>query len=488
MCEVMKACMLSDAETRAVLMRTTSASSEESSQSTPDYTKNNLNVAHQDNLTQRIKRLKPQLPWSPSLRRIASMASFTASKQIKTAKTAKTNNVALYKSDKTIDNTDNSTMDKGTLRGPVSNGSSSRPSSSNIDSAFQSFRTETMTDRLALMLSHALMPREGHTPIDNPTGATNTNTANSKLTDTTHTIDTPNTTPDALDENRHAPYTPHELQTMFVFLQEVVYKLTTILRFESDEMATTIMLAERLRKIKCDVPTESVRIVAYTCAVMASKHCNDDGYNVDAFAQLLHLKKETLLRFERVLFDVLWKHDVFVVNTSMVKEAVERIENVDLDYTDVTTKDEVCPIWPIGRVQEWKKYMTRLKSAPKTADFDMYEHEGCTSPMGLNGRSFDQLSDEMDTSPQTAPTTPVRIVDDDFALPAALKPQVAGARRPDSFGQVGQVGQVGLGETSRRWSGSGGIQSVRSHSRIFRVSMVEPVPAPILHSRSVELS
>ena len=36
---------------------------------------------------------------------------------------------------------------------------------------------------------------------------------------------------------------------------------------------------------------ESIRTVAFTCAMMASKHCNDDHYNVDAFAHFLRPKK-----------------------------------------------------------------------------------------------------------------------------------------------------------------------------------------------------
>ena len=79
--------------------------------------------------------------------------------------------------------------------------------------------------------------------------------------------------------------------------------------------------------------------------MMASKHCNDDHYSAEAFAQLLHVQKNTLLKFEGVLFNILWKNDEFVVNTTAVEQAIEYIENVDLDYDDVMPPNEKRPIW-----------------------------------------------------------------------------------------------------------------------------------------------
>jgi hypothetical protein len=244
-----------------------------------------------------------------------------------------------------------------------------------------------MQNRLSLLLSHAFMPREGMPTWIEP--------------HKTHKFKTHNS-PTAANASNGYTYTGNELQTHFIILGEIVHKLTTCLRFEADEMATTILLAQRLRRVNCEIPMESIRTVAFTCAMMASKHCNDDHYNVDTFAHFLHVHKSTLLKFERKLFEILWRNDEFVVNTKMVEQAIEYIEHVDLNYDDVMPVNEKIPIWSINRVKRWEQAQEELIPTG---------HDRSASH-GTEQRS-------METSPQTAPTTPVRI-EHEFALPVAM--------------------------------------------------------------------
>ena len=127
-----------------------------------------------------------------------------------------------------------------------------------------SFRMETMQDRLALLLSQALMPRN---PVEWRDGDRDTcllKTTNNGQTNP-HTCKPP-----AQSTHKACRFGPQQLQTMYVLLCEVVHKLSTIVYFQADEMATTILMAQRLCQIGCPIPLESIRIVAYTCALVAS--------------------------------------------------------------------------------------------------------------------------------------------------------------------------------------------------------------------------
>jgi hypothetical protein len=161
------------------------------------------------------------------------------------------------------------------------------------------FREETILDRLAMLLSLALMPREevGAKP---------------KL------------------------YTAKQVQVYFVLLRDkVVEKLTTRVGFESDEMAAMVLIAEHLRKANRRVPIASVRMVACACALLGSKFCNDNHLDVDAFAYRLGLSKKNLLKFEEMLFRVLLTFDGCCMSTDAIEKCIRYIEAVDLNYSDV---------------------------------------------------------------------------------------------------------------------------------------------------------
>jgi len=335
--------------------------------------KTNLKGSQADPLAHHIKRFKP-LSWSPNLRRIACMT--TSIPSLGGIKPKKKGVLWFHSLSKPA------TPSAPSSRCPTSTAAPSyRPPYMPSYLVYQDhahakhFRTETMQNRLSLLLSHALMPRNGTPkPIEGSSC-------------------------EVADEKVDNMFTATQLQRIFIELGEIVQKLTTVLRFEADEMATTILLAQRLRHVKCKIPIESIRTVAYTCAMMASKHCNDEHYNLDAFAHYLHIQKSMLLKFESVLFNILWTNDEYVVNTHIVEQAIQHIENVDLDYGDVMPPNEKQPIWSISRVQQWEDDIQGF------------------SPAGHDRHPTDLRY--METSPQTAPTTPVRI-ENDFALPGAL--------------------------------------------------------------------
>ena len=333
---------------------------------------NNLNDAHHASLLRNTKRFKP-LSWSPKLRRLSSMTTSMPC-------LAKPNKRSVTWFKPTLSSAHHvASYTANYIKQPVKT----------VDKPVihpKHFRTETMQDRLSLLLSHALMPRQGVPKSIEP-----------------HK--------DKASASEAETYTSTELQTMFIILGELVHKLTTLLHFEADEMATTILFAQRLRRVQGEIPMESIRTVAYTCAMMASKHCNDDHYSAEAFAQLLHVQKNTLLKFEGVLFNILWKNDEFVVNTTAVEQAIEYIENVDLDYDDVMPPNEKRPIWSINRVQQWEDDVEELSQSSQL------------SPTGHDRDHVTGLR-SMETSPQTAPTTPVRI-ENEFALPEALDTQAS---------------------------------------------------------------
>ena len=94
-----------------------------------------------------------------------------------------------------------------------------------------------------------------------------------------------------------------------------------------------------------------------------------------------------------------------------VEQAIEYIENVDLDYDDVMPPNEKRPIWSINRVQQWEDDVEELSQSSQL------------SPTGHDRDHVTGLR-SMETSPQTAPTTPVRI-ENEFALPEALDTQAS---------------------------------------------------------------
>lgn len=279
---------------------------------------------------------------------------------------------------------------------------------------------ESMQDRLALLLSQALMPRN---PVEWRDGEKDT-----CLDESTSNTQTDPHTCKPLDPSTHQScrFGPQQLQTMFVILSEVVHKLSTIVYFQADEMATTILMAQRLCQIGCPIPLESIRIVAYTCALVASKHCNDDHYNLEAFASKLQLNSKTLKTFERMLLQVLLRYDKFVVNTKMVEEAILNVERANLDYSDVMAPYETTPIWSVERI---RAFTEQRRSTPSATSSD--EPSSCSqcqsASQSTTGESTNDLSnpsdDPMQTSPQTAPATPVRRTPDDLRLPTAIEPK-----------------------------------------------------------------
>ena len=272
---------------------------------------------------------------------------------------------------------------------------------------------ETMQDRLALLLSQSLMPR-------NPTEWRD-GEKDSYLVDSTPKTQTDAHTCKPLQQNTQNPcrFGSQQLQTMFVLLCEVVHKLSTVVYFQADEMATTILMAQRLCQIGCPIPLESIRIGAYTCALVASKQCNDDHYNLEAFASKLQLNCKTLEKFERMLLQVLLKYDKFVVNTKMVEEAILNVERANLDYSDVMAPYETTPIWSVERIRAFTKQRRSTPSATSTDESSSYSQCHSTT----DDAPSDSYDDPMQTSPQTAPTTPVRRTPDDLTLPTAIEPK-----------------------------------------------------------------
>lgn len=390
--------MLSEEQTRLVRMQRARGLATDTNPIDPiDVSRDNLNHNQRDDIVQAAKRTKstsnPEN--APSLSSVILSAfgsTFSTSLKAKPTKARR-----MYANTSTFSTASSS---DSMLNNPVY---------ANYFEAHKtpSFRMETMQDRLALLLSQALMPRN---PVvwrdtENTEKETELHTHTSKLL--------------GQDTHQSCRFGPQQLQVMFVLLCEVVQKLSTVVYFQADEMATTILMAKRLCQIGCPIPLESIRIVACTCALVASKHCNDNHYNLDAFASKLHLNSKTLKKFERMLLQVLLRYDKFVVNTKMVEEAILNVERANLDYSDVMAPYETTPIWSVERIRAFTKQRRSTTSTASSAN-----PSSCSQRQSATDEAASDLSDDpIQTSPQTAPTTPVRRTPDDLTLPTAIEPK-----------------------------------------------------------------